>query len=216
MLFIEQLDRLFLHLRKWAGILLTSSLKFTAATMNLREGFDLRLCRLWDGSALLHVPHGARSGMFCCEVESALDMYEARAARVRVSEYLVWVNADGWRDWKKKTITDREMISVSCSKCIHPDKRRLSQWMVWVIKWRMQRIAELDFSLRHYRSFHFMCLLNHLWCDIHREPHGFVERWALKGPEAAEEAWSEAVSIHPELLQEKQARSLFEVLKNEA
>jgi hypothetical protein len=205
-----------MSLRKWVGTLLTPSLKFTPATMNMREGFDLRLCRLWDGSALLYVPHGARPGMFCCEVESALDMHKARAAQVRVSEFMVWVNADGWIDWKRKTITDREMISINDRECINPDRRRLNPWMVWMIKWRMQRIAELDFSLRHYQSFHFMCLLNHLWCDIYREPHGFVERWALKGPEAAEEAWSEAVSIRPELLQKKEARSLFEVLKKEA
>jgi hypothetical protein len=101
-------------LLKWAGILFTPLLMFRPATMNTREGFDLRVCRLVDGSALLYVPHGGRSWMFCYEVETALGMHDAHADKVRVGEYLAWVkvNAKGFRDWNQSTVTGRKMISV--------------------------------------------------------------------------------------------------------
>jgi len=201
-----------LWLRKWAAILLTPSLKFVPTTMNMREGFDLRLCRLVDGSALLYVPHGGRTGMFYCEVEMALGLMHAASA----SEYLIWVNAEGWSDWNQNTVSGREMISVGDTRCMAHDKRRLSPWMAWMIKWRMQRTAELDHAMRHYQNYHFMSLLNHLWDSIDRRPKGFVERWALKGPEAADDAWTEAVSVSPALLQKNASSALFEVLKEEA
>jgi hypothetical protein len=63
---------------------------------------------------------------------------------------------------------------------------------------------------------HFMSLLNHLWTDLYREPQGFVERWALRGPEAADDAWAEAETLSPKLKGKKHGRALFEVLKTEA
>ena len=202
------------NLLKWVGILCTPRLKFVPATMNTREGFDLRVCRLVDGSALLYVPHGGRSGMFCCEVEWALGMHEARADKVRAGEYLAWVNAKGWSDWNQSTVTGRKMISIGNGVFLY-EKRRLSQWMTWVIKWRMERSAELDVLMRHYQNFIFMSLLNHLWDDINRRPAGFVERWALRGPDAAEDAWNEAESAFPGLKEKKHSRTLFEVLKED-
>ena len=178
----------------------------------MREGFDLRVCRLVDGSALLYVPHGGRSGMFCCEVETVLGMHDA--AKVRVGEYLAWINAECWSDRKQSTVTGRKMISVGNGVMLY-DKRRLSQWMAWVIKWRMKRNAELDMLMRHYQNFIFMSLLNHLWDDINRRPAGFVERWALRGPDAVEEAWAEAESVYPGLKEKKHSRALFEVLKED-
>lgn len=199
--------------QKWVGILFTPSLNFVPATMNTREGFDLRVCRLVDGSALLYVPHGGRSGMLCCEVESALGMHEARAAGVRPTEYLAWVNAGGWTDWNSNSVTGREMISIGNGCMMYP-RRQLSSWMSWIIKWRMVRNAKMDKLMRHYGNVHFMSLLNHLWDDIYRQPAGFVERWALKGPERAYEAWAEAETISPQLKEKKHARALFEILKD--
>lgn len=202
-------------LRKWIGILFTPCLMFKPAIMDRREGFDLRVCRLVDGSALLYVPHGARSGMFCCEVETALGMHKPRAATVDAQEYLVWVNAVGWTDWNRSTVTGRAMISVE-NGCMAYEKRRLSAWMSWMIKRRMVRDARTDALMRHYRNYHFMSLLNHLWDDIDRRPYGFVERWALRGPEHVDEAWAEAKSIYPKLEDQKASRALFEVLKDKA
>ena len=207
-------DTIWLNMRKWAAILLTPCLNFVPATMNMREGFDLRVCRLVDGSALLYVPHGGRSGMFCCEVETALGMHEARAAKVRVSEYLAWVNAGAWSDWNQSSVTGRKMIAVGNGLMLY-DKRRLSPWMNRMVTWRMERNAELDMSMRHYLNFGFMSLLNHLWDDISRTPVGFVERWALKGPEAVDMAWDEAVTVYPKLKDEKHSRTLFEALKED-
>ena len=198
---------LLVMLRQWLGILFTPRLNFVPATMNTREGFDLRVCQLVDGSALLHVPHAGTPGMFCCEVETALGIHHDKA---HVGEYLSWVNAKGWSDWNRSTVTGRKMIYVG-DRVILYEKRRLSQWMTWVIKWRMERNEEL---VRHYRNFSFMSLLNHLWDDIDRRPAGFVERWALRGPEAVEEAWAEAESVYPGLKEKKHSRALFEVLKD--
>jgi hypothetical protein len=181
--------------------------------MNSREGFDLRVCQLIDGSALLHVPHGGRSGMFCCEVEMALGMHEARATTVRATEYLSWINTKGWSDWNKRTVTGRKMIVIRDSGCMLYEKRRLSPWMAWMIKWRMHRNIELDVLMRHYQNFHFMTLLNYLWIDLYRTPKGFVETWALRGPDAVDEAWAEAETISPELKEKKYGRALFEALK---
>lgn len=211
---LETFNMLRLWGLKWAGILFTPRLNFVPATMDGREGFDLRVCRLVDGSALLYVPHGGRSGMFCCEVESALGMHEARAAKVRPTEYLVWVNAGGWTDWNSNSVTGREMISIG-NKCMMYARRQLSSWMNRIIKWRMVRNARMDSLMKHYGNPHFMSLLNHLWDDINREPAGFVERWALKGPERVDEAWAEAESVSPELKKKKHARALFEHLKIE-
>ena len=205
---------LWLNVRKWAAILLTPRLNFVPATMNMREGFDLRVCRLVDGSALLYVPHGSRSGMFCCEVETTLGMHEARAAKGRMSEYLVWVNAGAWSDWNQSSVTGRRMIAIGNGLMLF-DKRRLSPWMTWMITWRMERNAELDMSMRHYLNYGFTSLLNHLWDDISRKPAGFVERWALKGPEAVDGAWDEAVAVYPKLKDKKHSRALFEALKKD-
>jgi hypothetical protein len=206
------LDRL---IWKWVGILLTPRLNFVPATMNGREGFDLRVCRLVDGSALLYVPHGDRSGMFCCEVMTALGMHQARVRKVRVVSYLAWVNAGAWSDWNQSSVTGRKMIEIG-DELMAYNKRELSPWMIWMITWRMQRNAELDRFMRHYHNFSFMSLLNHLWDDIERTPSGFVERWALKGPEAVDEAWDEAVTFKPELEEDKKhSRALFEALKKE-
>jgi hypothetical protein len=206
-----------LWLQKWVGILFTPRLEFSPATMNHREGFDLRICRLVDGSALLHVPHGYRSGMFCCEVEQALGMIKSRASNFKATQYLSWINIDGWKDWNKCTVTGRKIITINDSACMLYDKRRLSSLMAWMIEWRMQgRNRELDALMRHYQNFHFMSLLNHLWIDIYRKPKGFAERWALRGPEAADDAWAEAETLSPELKEKKHGRALFEALKNEA
>ena len=192
--------------RKWAGILLTPRLRLAPATMSGREGLDLRVGRLVDGSALLYVPHGARTGMFYCEVETALDMRETRAD----TEFLVWVGAGGWTDSCETTVTGRKKIYVGAHG------RRLGPWMAAVAKWRMERNAELDESMRHYRNFHFMSLLNHLWDAIQRTPKGFVERWALRGPAAAEEAWAEAETVYPKIKGDVHRRALFDVLIKEA
>jgi hypothetical protein len=205
-----------LWLRKWVGILLTPQLQFSPATMNYREGFDLRICRLVDGSALLHVPHGSRSGMFCCEVEQVLGMIESCASNVEATQYLSWVNIDGWKDRNNRTITGLKMITIHDSACMLYDKRRLSPLMAWMIKWRMHRNRELDVFMRHYQNFHFMTLLNHLWNNLHRKPEGFVERWVLQGPQALDEAWAEAETVFPNLNEKKHTRALFEVLKKKA
>ena len=199
---------------KWVGILLTPRLRFVPATMNTREGFDLRVCRLVDGSALLYVPHGSRTGMFCCEVETALGMHQARARKVRVPSYLAWVNAGALNDWNQSSATGRKMIGIGNALMAY-NERELSPWMIRMITWRMQRNAELDMLMRHYLNFTFMSLLNHLWDDIDRTPPGFVERWALKGPEAVDEAWDEAVTFKPELEDTKHSRALFEALKKD-
>ncbi len=109
-------------------------------------------------------------------------------------------------------LTVRKMISVGNEVMLY-EKRRLSQWMALVIKWRMERNAELDLLMRHYQNLSFMCLLNRLWDDINRRPAGFIERWALRGPEAVEEVWAEAESICPGLKEKKHSRALFEILK---
>ena len=153
--------------------------------------------------------------MFCFEVESALGVHEARAGRKRPTEYLAWVNAGGWTDGNRNSVTGREMISIS-NWCMVYASRRLSSWMSWMIKWRMVRNARMDLLMKHYGNMHFMSLLNHLWDDIDRQPAGFVERWALKGPERAELPWIEAESISPKLKEKKHARALFEILKKQA
>jgi hypothetical protein len=217
MLFLSEAVKSFLvWSSKWIGILFTPSLEFSLATMNYREGFDLRICRLVDGSALLHVPHGFRSGMCCCEVEQALGVLESRASNVKATQYLSWINIDGWNDWNTRTVTGRRMIGIDGSACMLYDKRRLSPWMVWMIKWRMHRNRELDAAMRHYQNFHVMSLLNHLWIDLHRKPEGFVERWVLRGPQAVDEAWAEAKTISSDLNEKKHSHALFEVLKKEA
>ena len=154
--------------------------------------------------------------MFCCEVEMALGMNEARASKVRATEYLSWINAKGWRDLNQHTVTGRKMINVCDYGCMLYEKRRLSPWMAWMIKWRMHRNIKLDVLMKHYQNMHFMSLLNHLWTDLYREPQGFVERWALRGPEAADDAWAEAETLSPKLKEKKHGRALFEVLKTEA
>jgi hypothetical protein len=216
MVIVELLDMFRLCVQKWVGILFTPRLEFTPATMNMREGFDLRVCRLVDGSVLLHVPHGGRSGMFCCEVEMALGVHEDKTAKVRATEYAVWINAKGWRDWNQCTVTGRKRISIGDDKCMLYEKRRLSPWMVQMIKWRMQKHNDVDVLMRHYRNFHFMAVLNYLWDNIDRIPKGFVERWALRGPEALDQAWAEAETISPGLQEKKHTRILFDVLKEEA
>ena len=213
MLFRLVLDAILLEARKWVAILLTHRLNFMPATMDMREGFDLRVCRLVDGSALLYVPHGSRSGMFCCEVETTLGISEARAA-AKVHMYLAWVNAGAWSDWNRTSVTGRKMIAIGNELMLY-DKRRLSQWMTWMITWRMERNAELDMSMRHYLNYSFTSLLNHLWDDISRKPAGFVERWVLKGPEAVDDAWDEAVAVYPKLKDKKHSRTLFEALKED-
>lgn len=211
-IFLETLNMFRLWSLKWVGILFTPRLNFVPATMNRREGFDLRVCRLVDGSILLYVPHGGRSGMICCEVESALGMHEARSAKVRPTEYLAWVNAGGWTDWNSNSVTGREMISIG-NGCMMYARRQLTSCMNRIIKWRMVRNARMDSRMRHYGNVHFMSLLNHLWDNIDREPAGFVERWALQGPERVDEAWAEAESIFPALKEKKHARAFFEHLK---
>ena len=183
-------------IRKWVGILFTPCLRFTAATMNMREGFDLRVCHLLDGSALLYVPHGYSSGMFCYEVEAALCMNRARRGQVRPSSFVAWVNAGEWSDLNRRTVTERKMISIT-NNCMPVAERRLSPWMIWMIQWRMRRDADLDVTMRHYQNILFMTCLYHLWLEIHRTPEGFVERWALRGPEAMDEARAEAETLKP-------------------
>ena len=195
------------------AVLLTPRFNFVPATMNNREGFDLRVCPLVDGSALLHVPHGSRSGMFCCEVEMALDMYrpEGRFCNRRAVEYLTWVRAGFWTDHKHITVTGRKSIYVECYG------RTPSSWITRLIKWRTRKDHDMDVEMRHYSNFSFMSLLNHIWDSIRRTPKGFVERWALKGPEALDEAWKEACAINPKLNDKDSTMlALFNVLKEHA